>query len=95
MSETPAKLIMLWPDGNHVSSVPLEKAEDEIRYWLGKSPGIHRHEMTHIFVIPESSIVDRIDMVEKVNTEEAEFQQERANREERVRYEQLKKKFES
>lgn len=67
--------------------------EGEIRYWLGKSPGIN--EMAEILVIPESQKVDRIDIVQKIRDEEDAFTEKMRESEERAEFERLSKKFNS
>jgi len=78
-----------------VRETTTEKAEQDIRYWLGKSPGIYRDELVDILVIPETvpggwmkKIIDKIEREERAY--EAKMHQEA----ERLEYQRLKSKFE-
>lgn len=69
----------------------LETVEQDIRYWLGKSPGIH--EIEDIIVLPESDKKDWMKVREAMLEEEAAYEAKQLEQEERATFERLKAKF--
>lgn len=70
-----------------------KKVEDTICYWLGKSPGIHRDDLEHIFVVEEEQLKDYIHVLEKIRKEEFDYEKKVQEQREREEFERLKKKF--
>jgi hypothetical protein len=94
--KTPCWILFLHGEHNGYdlrSCDDISEAEDEIRYWLGKSPGIHKSEMEQILVFPKEQTIDHIGMIEKLYEEEAEAASKYQERQERELYERLKKKY--
>jgi hypothetical protein len=80
--------------GYLVRQCALEDAEQKVRYWLEKSPGIHKNEMEHIYVIPMDQIQDFAWLVRKMEEEAFAFQEKMREAHEQREYERLKQKFE-
>lgn len=70
-----------------------EDAESNIRYWLGKSPGIYANEIKEILVIPNNT-KSWLYVIEKVEDERIAYENKINERAEREQYERLKKKYE-
>ena len=68
-------------------------AEETIRYWLGKSPGMFRDDIVDILVIPEPK-QDWMFVIDKIRQEEAEHEEKLELSRKRDEYERLKAIFE-
>lgn len=75
-------------EGNLVAD---DKAEQEIRYWLGKSPGGHTIE--DILIINSDAIESGLPIMKKVRDEDAEYVIWRREEQEKAEFERLKRKF--
>jgi hypothetical protein len=69
--------------------------EGDIRYWLGKSPGMYADELERIVVIPDEPKNDYMYVYSKKLADDAKHEEEMRQQRERNEYERLKKKFEA
>jgi hypothetical protein len=65
--------------------------EGEIRYWMGKSPGMY--EVEKIIVIPQDQEKDWMYVLTEMREEESDYEEKRRVAEEKAAYERLKAKY--
>jgi hypothetical protein len=80
-------------DGWDSRDTTVADAEKDIRYWLGKSPGIY--ELEDILVVPESVKGDWMKIPAKMRDEETEYARTKAIEAEKTELQRLKAKYES
>lgn len=68
-----------------------DNIEQTIRYWLGKSPGIH--DLDEILVIPDDQRKNWMSVKEQMIQEEIAYAEEKREQAERDEYERLKQKY--
>lgn len=71
----------------------VKNIEGEIRYWLGKSPGMYRDQLTEIIVLPDEHKKDWMYVLRKIDDERYEAEERHAAEAERREYERLKAKY--
>ena len=65
--------------------------EGEIRYWMGKSPGMY--EVEKIIVIPQDQEKDWMYVIQKMRDDEDAYREKQRIQEEKAAYERLKAKY--
>lgn len=86
-------ILFLYEDGQYDAfSGDMERAEADIRYWLGKRC---RGSLSQILVIPENEHKSWLWVQDKLREEEAAYATVIAERSEREEYERLKAKYAS
>ena len=65
--------------------------EGKIRYWLGKSPGMH--EVEKIIVIPDDQQKDWMHVITMMRDDEEAYREKQRVAEEKAAYERLKAKY--
>lgn len=91
-----ATILFLYANGSGwcARQCELETAEEQIRYWLDKSPGIHG--MDRIWVIPaEGTATDWTNIQETLRIEQVKHAEQLREKAERALYDRLKRQFES
>jgi hypothetical protein len=71
------------------------QVDSEISYWLGKSPGMYRDEITRILSAPYEQVTDRTYVLYDKIERENEHEIKRAEEAELAEYERLKSKYEN
>jgi hypothetical protein len=69
----------------------IKDIEGEIRYWMGKSPGMH--EVEKIIVIPQDQEKDWMYVLTKMRDEEDAYEEKKRLEAEKQEYERLKSKY--
>jgi hypothetical protein len=71
----------------------VKTAKEDIRYWLGKSPGIYQIE--EILVVPDTAKGDWTKVISEIAIEQANFEADQREQRERREFERLKAKYDS
>lgn len=68
------------------------KVEQDVRYWLGKSPGIH--EIEQIIAFEPANVLDETRIMDIIRDEERRHEETKRLESERAEFRRLKAKFE-
>jgi predicted oxidoreductase (fatty acid repression mutant protein) len=71
----------------------VEDIEGEIRYWLGKSPGMFKDQLREIVVVPDDQKKDWMYVLQKLEDEQSEAEERHRLKAEKREYDRLKAKY--